>query len=139
VFHELLVESGPPPPVPARLSGVVIAGRSLADFDAPNGDELGFRRMREDFHAATVEGDYDLFRSLDTSSLDRFRNPGTNSLVGGLVPIAPALRSRGTARGRVDGQIRESDARGAPATLFRTGERGQVRLVDVVQPVRPQQ
>jgi hypothetical protein len=64
VFHELVVESGPLPRVPARLSGVTMAGRSLADFDAPIGDELGFRRMREDFHGATVQGDYDLLHSV---------------------------------------------------------------------------
>ena len=73
VFQELHAAPGPLPPTP------LLDGASLNEDDASA--EVGFRRMRERFHLATITGDRELLRSVWAD--DAVFRGGPNEVFGG--------------------------------------------------------
>jgi hypothetical protein len=74
IFKELRSEHGPLP-----LRG--LAQEGIDEFGLPVEDELGFRRMREQFHLATITGDRDLMRTVWGD--DAVFRGGPNEVFGG--------------------------------------------------------
>ena len=73
-FLELSIGHGPLP-----LRGLSVDAPTEPDL--PVGDELGFRRMREQFHLATITGDRDLLRTVWAD--DAVFRGGGNEIFGG--------------------------------------------------------
>jgi hypothetical protein len=84
VFMEFNSGDGPlppPPGMPTAIGGVATLTQGTGGSSISLGDELGFRRMRQDFHRANMIGDADLMRSVWADD-GVFRSPG-GTIVGG--------------------------------------------------------
>ena len=63
LFQELRTGSGPLPPAPGGVDGGDVSAQAPG-LGLPFGDELGFLRMRQNFHLAGMRGDPDLLRTV---------------------------------------------------------------------------
>ena len=81
VFQELTIGNGPLPPAPSEYSQLLAEGGFVGLPFAVTDDELGFQRMRQDFHLANTIGDAELMRTVWAD--DAVFRGGPNEIFGG--------------------------------------------------------